>query len=98
MKAEGTFLRCGDFSKDFFTRRDSNHWVMVEIDKPVRILKHQHVVVCKVGDVEEGFASRLDAKDCVTLCMARCGQDGDCSVEDLVAVLVDHKIGLKGVE
>ncbi len=48
--------------------------------------------------MQEGFAFGFDAEDRVTIGVAWGGEDGDRTVEDLVAVLVDDKIGLQGIE
>ena len=72
VEAVGTLFCGSDFCEDFFARRDCNLRVVVEIDEPVRILEHQHMVVGEVGDVEERFTSGLDAIDCVAVGVARC--------------------------
>ncbi len=45
MEAVDALAGDGNFGEDFFSRRDGDFRVVVEVDEPVGILKHQHVVV-----------------------------------------------------
>lgn len=45
MEAVDALAGCGDLGEDFFPCGDGDFGVVVEVDEPVRILKHQHVVV-----------------------------------------------------
>ena len=35
----------GDLGEDFFSSCDGDIWVVIKVDEPFRVLKHQHVVV-----------------------------------------------------
>lgn len=88
----------GDFGEDFFPCGDGDFRVVIEVDEPFWVFKHEHVVVRQVRDVKEGFAFGFDAENRVSIGVARGGEDGDRAVEDLVAVFVNHKVGLEGIE
>jgi hypothetical protein len=63
VKAIDPLLGRGDFGEDFFPSRDGDLWVVVEVDEPAGVLKHQHVVMREIGDVQQGFAFRRDSEN-----------------------------------
>ena len=98
MEAVDSLAGAGDLGEDFFAGGDGDLRVVIEVDEPFGVFEHEHVVVCEVGDVQERFALGFDAEDRVAVGVTRGGEDGDRTVEDLVAVFVDDEIGLQGIE
>ena len=98
VEAVGAFLGDRDLGEDLLAGRDGHVWIMVEVDEPVRVFEHQHVIVGKVRDVKEGFVLGLDAEDRMAVGMARGGDDRDRAVEDLIAVFMDNQVRLECVE
>jgi len=98
VEAVGALLRGGDFAKDLLAGGDGGLGVVVEVDEPVRVFEHQYVIVGEVGDVQEGLPVGFDAVDCMTVGMARGGDDRDRTVENLIAVFMDNQVRLERVE
>ncbi len=48
VETKGALLRGSDFGEDLLPGRDGRIRIVVEVDEPVRVFEHQHMVVGEV--------------------------------------------------